>query len=121
MRILIADDDRNIRRLMHEMMETLCDDVIECSDGLEAYAICRQVPPDLVLMDISMPRMNGIEATRRIRTLRREIPVVIVTQHDDDSYRTAARHAGAVAYFLKDDLIRLQDYLRALHARTSQN
>jgi len=121
MRILIAEDDSNVRRLMHEMMEMLCDDVIECHDGLEAYTLCRQFPPDLVLMDISMPRMNGIEATRRIRALSRNIPVVIVTQHDDDAYRTAALHAGAAAYFLKDDLSGLQTYLRRLHAQTAQN
>lgn len=121
MRILIAEDDRHVRRLIRELMETLCDDIIECSDGLEAYAICRRMPPDLVLMDISMPRMNGIEATRRIRALSHDIPVVIITQHDDAMYRTEANRVGALAYFLKDDLTGLQQFLRTMHGGMARN
>lgn len=115
MRVLIAEDDANVRALLRELVEELEDDVLECADGHDAVALCRLKKPDLVLMDICMPEMNGIEATRRITAMHDDIRVLIVTQHNTEMYRRSAREAGAVGYFLKDDLFPLQDYLRESH------
>ena len=121
MHILIVEDDRNVRQLIRDLMQSLCDEISECADGLEAVRFCRSSPPDLILMDISMPRMDGLEATQRIHALHPEISVLIVTQFDDPEYRSSAMAAGANGYFLKDDLIALEEYLQMLHRTTPRN
>ena len=121
MTVLIAEDDVQVRSLLREMIEELHEHIIECCDGAEAVQFCSEETPDVVLMDIRMPRMNGIEATRRIVALHKGIRVLIVTQYEDDVYRLLAREAGAEEFFLKEDLFSLQDYLRAHRERTYLN
>lgn len=121
MHILIVEDDRRVRQLIRDMMQSLCDEISECADGLEAVQYCTTSPPDLVLMDISMPRMDGLEATRRIHAQNPDIRVLIVTQYDDPAYQQSAAAAGASGYFLKDDLIALEAYLKMLHRTTPRN
>jgi len=121
MKVLIVDDDVHVRLLLRELMEELQEEVVECTDGREAVEFCRDVKPDIVLMDVRMPGMNGIEATREITDMHEEILVFIVTQYDNAEYRESARKAGAAKYFLKDDLFHLQDYLRGLHGAENLN
>jgi CheY-like chemotaxis protein len=121
MRVLIADDDEHVRGLLRELVEELHYEVVECSDGWDAVAWCRSERPDLVIMDIRMPNMDGIEATRRIREMHALLPVIIVTQYVDRMNRESAWNAGASAYFLKDDLSPVQEYLRGLPQRVDLN
>ena len=101
-RILIADDHPVFRFGMRALLETEADFevVAEASTGEEAIALTNQLRPDIVLMDITMPSINGVEATRHILEQTPETGVLIVTMLDDDSLVPAMR-AGARGYLLK--------------------
>ncbi|HWY89257.1 MAG TPA: response regulator transcription factor [Solirubrobacteraceae bacterium] len=103
--ILIADDQALVRagfRMILEAEEDLRV-LAEASDGAEAVEAARRVRPDIVLMDIRMPNLDGIEATRRILTASREPPrVLMLTTFDLDEYVFDALHAGASGFLLKD-------------------
>jgi len=74
----------------------------EAEDGYEAVELCRSLSPDLVLMDVRMPRMDGLEATRTIKQEWPEIGVLMVTMHENPDYMLEATNAGAAGYVLKD-------------------
>lgn len=114
-RILIADDHPVFRFGMRALLETETDFevVAEASTGEQAVALTNQLRPDIVLMDITMPSINGVEATRQIVTQNPEIGVLIVTMLDDDSLLPAMR-AGARGYLLKG--ANGQETLRAIRA-----
>jgi DNA-binding NarL/FixJ family response regulator len=106
--IVIVDDRELFRRMVRSLLETQPDYHIcgEAGDGIEAIEKVRQLRPDIVLMDINMPRMDGLEATRIIR---REVPksnVIIVTQNDETVAREQARSANAKGFLTKSDLTR---------------
>ena len=121
MRVLIAEDDIHVRKLLRELLEDLAFTVQECGDGESAVAVCLASPPDLVLMDIRLPRLDVIEATRRICAANNQLPVLIVTQFAEPSYRERARKAGAAGYYLKDDLVALQRHLQTLRHEHRRN
>ncbi len=103
-RIVIAEDHAFVmegtRRLLN--MEPDMEVVGEASDGEQAIALVERLNPTIVLMDIAMPNVDGIEATRRIRAARPSLPVLILTAYDDDEYVFALVEAGAAGYLLKD-------------------
>lgn len=115
-RLLIVDDQPPIRALLRTVMEGLADDIVECGRGEDAVAAVAEQQPDVVLMDIEMPGVDGIAATREITARFPGVRVVIVTQHDADDLRESAARAGAHAYIVKDNLLAL----RTLLARESQ-
>ncbi|HEX3738089.1 MAG TPA: response regulator [Terriglobales bacterium] len=106
--ILIADDREPFRRMVRSLVESQPDYHIcgEAGDGVEAIERVRQLRPDIVLMDINMPRMNGLEATRVIRSEAPECNVIIVTQNDVTVAREQARSANAKGFVTKSDLAR---------------
>ncbi len=112
MLIQIVDDSPNMRETIKSVLGGLSAEFIESSDGDEAVQQFISYSPDLVIMDIRMKRMDGIAATRAIRSLSPSAQVVIVTQYDDNDLRSAARDAGAVGYVLKDDLSALHSHIR---------
>jgi len=112
MTILIAEDNAGVRRLLRQSLITLSTNICECLDGAEAVALYAAQRPDLVLMDIRMPNMDGLEATKRIRKLHSEARIVIVTDYDDEELRDAAKRAGASGYALKHNLTNLLPLLR---------
>ena len=111
-RILLADDHTVMRAGLRLLLERQPDMVVvaEAADGRQALSLVESETPDVAVMDIAMPILNGIETTRQIAAKRPELPVVILSMHSDESYVMRALKAGAKAYLLKDsaeaDLIR---------------
>lgn len=102
-RLMIADDHRMLREgLMHSLADEGLDVIGEAADGDEAIEQALELRPDVVLMDVTMPERNGIEATQEIRQLDPEIKVVMLTMHADAAVLAAAVKAGASGYLLKD-------------------
>jgi DNA-binding NarL/FixJ family response regulator len=102
-RILLADDHAMVREGTREILDHYPDlDVVgEAEDGDQAVQLAGQLQPDVVLMDIGMPRVNGIEATRRIKAQHPRIAILVLTAYDDDQYVVAILQAGAAGYLLK--------------------
>jgi DNA-binding NarL/FixJ family response regulator len=103
-RVLIADDQRVVREGLALVLGLLPDvDVVgTASDGAEAVALAGDLHPDIVLMDLRMPRCDGVEATRRLRDLEPGIKVVVLTTYSDDGSVLDALRAGARGYLTKD-------------------
>ena len=113
MRFLIVEDDERVRQMIKTVIADLSDTVYECSDGAQAHASYKEHQPDWVLMDLMMPSVGGIEATRQIKSAYPAARIVIVTSHESSAMREAARSAGAYGYVLKDDLLDLPQLLLA--------
>lgn len=112
-RVVLADDHAVVRKGTREFLEEDAAIIIvaEASNGLEACALVDELQPDVAVLDIQMPVMTGIEATRRIKAAHPEVRVLILTAYDDDPYVFALLGAGADGYVLKnagpDELVRL--------------
>ena len=94
-----------MRELLKLTLAGVAEVVGECSDGREALAEYRRLRPDVVVMDVEMKDLDGIAATRQILAADPQARVVIVTNHDNEDLRRAARQAGAVRYIVKEDLV----------------
>ena len=110
MKVLIVDDNSAMRHLLRSIVGEWAE-VFECEDGTEALSCYERVRPEWVLMDIRLPGINGIEATRRILASSADARVVIITNFADDQMRESARLAGACAYVLKENLSVLKQIL----------
>ncbi|OGO42913.1 MAG: DNA-binding response regulator [Chloroflexi bacterium RBG_16_57_9] len=102
-RVILADDHAVVRKGIREFLEEDGDIqvVAEAADGAEAVALTAQHQPQVTVLDIQMPRMNGIEATRRIKAEHPQVRVLILTAYDDDPYIFASLQAGASGYAMK--------------------
>ena len=114
MTVLIVDDNAAIRRLLRRAMQDTANTVWECADGSDAFAAYADRRPDVVLMDVRMPRMDGLAATRQIRQHHPAARVVMVTDYDDEDLRKAASDAGACGYVLKQNLTELPGLIRSI-------
>ena len=103
-RLLIADDHDLVREGLRAVLagEEDLEVVGEATDGEEALKMCRALKPDLVLMDVRMPKSDGLEATRAIKEEMPQVSVVMVTMHENPDYLLEAIRAGAAGYILKD-------------------
>jgi DNA-binding NarL/FixJ family response regulator len=120
--ILIVDDNAQLRALLRGLatQEPDCHVVGEAADGAEAIHLAQALQPDIVLLDLAMPRVNGLEALRRIKAARPATTVIIVTVHGEDAYRQAAAEGGADAFLLKKTLVTvLLPTLQRLRGSTS--
>ena len=117
-RILIADDHVLVREGIRALL-SLCDDlevVGEASDGQEAIAAVQRVDPDVVLMDINMPGLGGLEATLAIRRANHRAKILVLTQYDDREYVSRFLKSGASGYILKKAAgAELASAVRAVH------
>jgi DNA-binding NarL/FixJ family response regulator len=103
-RVLIADDQGLVREGLMTLLAAQegIEPVITAADGEEAVALCDRHLPDVVLMDLRMPRLDGVEATRQIRSAHPRIEVVVLTTYADDTSILSALQAGARGYLTKD-------------------
>ena len=119
-RVMVVDDHDMVRRGLAAYFKTHPDLILvgEASDGLEALEVCQSQQPDVILMDLIMPGMGGIEATRRIREQHPDIQVIALTSFQDKDLVQEAIQVGAISYLLKnvsgDDLA---DAVRSANAR----
>jgi len=103
LRVLLADDHGIVRRGLRSLLEETGHSVVaEAADGLEAVRLCEEHRPDLLIVDIGMPKLSGIEVATRAQKLERPPAVIILSMHADESYIIRALAAGARAYLLKD-------------------
>jgi DNA-binding NarL/FixJ family response regulator len=116
LRILLADDHGVVRKGLRFLLEQQPDVEIvgEAADGREAVRVAEETSPDVVIMDIAMPLLNGIEATAQIVKRKPDIGVIILSMHSDEDYLLSALNAGAKGYLLKDSAE--SDLVRAIHA-----
>lgn len=103
MNVLIVDDDRASREGLRELFELRPNIHVvgEAIDGIEAVNLADTLHPDLVVMDVQMPRMDGLEATRRIKQQRPDIRIILLTMYRE--YRAAAFRSGADVFLVKGD------------------
>ncbi len=102
MRVLLADDHQILRDGIRRGLESAGEDVVgEADNGEEALELVRQHRPDVVIMDLSMPVLDGVAATGRITAEHPDVKVVVLTMHDDPQRTRAALEAGAIAYLTK--------------------
>jgi two-component system, NarL family, response regulator NreC len=142
LRVLLADDHGIVRRGLRSLLEEADVAVVgEAADGLEAVRLCDTLRPDILIVDIGMPKLNGIDVAARVQKLEHAPSVIILSMHSDESYIIRALASGARAYLLKDatdeDLlpavravaggrpffspavtaVLVQDYMRSLQSR----
>ncbi len=102
-RVLIADDHTLVREGIAAFLK-LCDDIeviAEASDGLEAIEKTKKFSPDIVLMDIAMPKLGGLEATVELKKMKPDLKILVLTQYDDKEYISRFLKAGVSGYILK--------------------
>jgi DNA-binding NarL/FixJ family response regulator len=120
-RVMVVDDQGLVREGLMTLLEASpgIDPIAAASDGEEAVQLAARYLPDVVLMDLRMPRMDGVEATRRIREARPDTEVVVLTTHADEDSILDAMRAGARGYLTKDAGI--AEISRAVHAAAAHH
>jgi len=103
-KVLLADDHKMMREGLRAMLDSLPDvEVIaEAEDGQQALELAHRLKPDMVVMDVAMPKLNGMEATRRIKADLPKIKILALSMHSDRQFVVGMLRAGASAYLLKD-------------------
>lgn len=115
--ILLVDDHEEFRRILRQILQIESDFIVagEADDGEVAVELALQRRPAVVLMDLAMPHLDGFEATRRIKAMRPETKVLVLTLHTEEAFRAKARESGADAFLPKQDTItRLVPTIREL-------
>jgi len=107
-RVLIVDDHEIVRRGVRSLLlsQANCDVCGEAVDGQDAVEKARELKPDVIVMDVSMPNLNGLDATRQVRRILPQTEVLILSQHDSAEMVRQAFHAGARGYVVKSSISR---------------
>jgi CheY-like chemotaxis protein len=114
MTLLIVEDNAGIRRILRRTLVDTASAIWECANGSDALAAYEEHRPDIVLMDIRMPGIDGLTATRQIRGYDPLARVIVVTDYEDEGLRTAALEAGAREYVLKHEISDLPEIVLSL-------
>jgi CheY-like chemotaxis protein len=116
MTFLIVEDNAGIRRMLRRILAGTASAIWECADGSEALAAYEEHRPDIVLMDLRMPHVDGLAATRQIRGYDPSARIIVVTDYLDEDMKTAALEAGAREYVLKQEISGLPEIVSSLTA-----
>lgn len=118
-RVVLADDHRMIREGLRSLLAKLpgLEMVGEAEDGRATVALARELSPDVIVMDIGMPDLNGVEATRQIVAFAPKVKVIALSMHSDARFVSEMLKAGAVGYLLKDSAF--EELARAIRAVTA--
>ncbi|MDJ0782954.1 MAG: response regulator transcription factor [Desulfosarcinaceae bacterium] len=102
-RVLLADDHSIVRAGLRRIVEESEDMTVvnEAADGREAIRLVRETPPDVAVVDISMPQLDGLEVISRLKSEFPDLPIIILTMHDEEQYVVRAIEAGAMGYLTK--------------------
>lgn len=106
LRVLVADDNESVRRSIRQILRSQADIEVVCEalDGADALRKIREHQPDVVLLDITMPSVNGLEVAETIKTEFPSVQVLIVSQHDSRGFQWAALAAGVSGYIVKSNV-----------------
>lgn len=115
MTVLIAEDNERMRKMLKSMLIPLAGEIYECANGQTAVESYLHNKPDWTLMDIEMPVLDGISATRMIKGSDPGAKVIIVTNYDSKVLRRNAQEAGAIKYILKENLNEVIDFIKQLN------
>lgn len=111
MKLLIVDDNALMRAMIRNVVANPSDEIVECDDGASVVSAFMRMLPDYVLMDLQMPKMSGIEATRNLIKKFPEARVIIVSNFSEQEFQDEAKDAGAISYFTKDNLIQVKRFI----------
>lgn len=111
MKLLIVDDNAEMRRLIISIVRDLTDEIAECADGADALAIYTEFQPDLVLMDLKMPQVDGITASLEIIGAFPDANICVVTDYADAKTKEAARLSGVSNYVVKENLFDIREII----------
>lgn len=113
MKALIADDNRFIRRLIRLIVEDYFDEILECENGFDAFQSFIIHKPDWVLMDVEMPHIDGLTATKAIIEKYPQAKIIILSEDIDKKSQKSAMKVGACGYAPKDNLLKIRSMIRA--------
>ncbi|MDF2572935.1 MAG: two component transcriptional regulator, AraC family [Sporomusa sp.] len=120
-KLLVVDDEQLERQAIRFIIDRQCPEIVvvgEASDGLLAVQVAARVQPDIILMDIQMPKMNGLDAAKRIRDILPDTKVIMLTAADNANYIKEAAQLGVAEYTLKP--VRPDKLVRILHDISAQ-
>src|ERR1700691_514303 len=114
--ILLADDSPVVGQSLYRLLatEANCELCAQAADGYEAISLARQCKPDLVILDLSMPKMNGLEAARELKKIMPTVPIILLTLHASSVNELLPKDLCVDLVVPKGDLRRLMDYVRML-------
>ncbi len=114
-RVVLADDHPIVRAgIRHELQSSGIEVLGEAADGIQALQLVNQLKPDLLILDVEMPELNGLEVTRKLRESQPQLPILVLSAYDHEGYIEGLLEAGARGYVLKDEA--LETIVHAVYA-----
>lgn len=119
-KVLVVDDQNGVRRLLEELFKKEGYEVTAAADGVESLEKVKTSSPDLILMDMKMPNMNGLEASQEIRKINSNIPIIMMTAYGETDVAQKALELGVRKYITKPfDILALRDMVREVLGQES--